>query len=52
MQKQNKQAAQKPLILKDWVFDKDGKQINELVKVCFLEFYFAKKSALHSHQKA
>ena len=51
MQKSSNQAVQKPLVLKGWVYDKDGKQIIELIKDSFLEFYFTKKST-NSPQKA
>ena len=51
MQKTSKQAEQKPLVLKSWVYDKDGKQIAELIKASFLEFYFTKNTT-DSRQKA
>ena len=51
MQKTSKQAEQKPLVLKGWIYCKDGKQFKELVKISFLEFYFTKYST-DSHQKA
>jgi hypothetical protein len=44
MQKANKQSAQTPITLKDWVYDLDGEEISELIKTSFLEFYFAKKT--------
>ena len=43
MEKNCTQAAQKPLILKCWVYNKNGKRIGELIKDSFLEFYFTKK---------
>jgi len=43
-----KKAEQQPLNLKKWVFNKDGKQINKLIEIGFLEFYFTKK-ALEIH---
>jgi len=49
--KTQENPAQKPLALKEWVFDKDGKQIKELIQISFLEFYFTKKSA-ENYQKA
>ena len=45
MQVTNKQAEQKPITLKGWVFAPDGKEIKELIKTSFLEFYFAKRKA-------
>lgn len=44
MQKTKKQAVQNPLTLKEWIYATDGKQIKELIKTCFLEFYFAKQT--------
>jgi|GEM_PF-4442201 len=44
MQKANKQSAQTPITLKNWVYNADGEKIKELIKTSFLEFYFAKKS--------
>jgi len=38
-----KTAKDTPLTLKAWVFDESGKPIEQLIKECFLEFYFTKK---------
>ena len=32
----------KPLVLKGWVYDSEGKDLKELIKTSFLEFYFVK----------
>jgi hypothetical protein len=45
MQKLKTQTTQQPLVLKEWVFDKGGVQINELIKTCFIEFYLSCKTA-------
>ena len=44
MQKTKRQAAQKPLTLKEWIYAADGKEIKELLKASFLEFYFTKQT--------
>jgi hypothetical protein len=44
MQKAKNVAAQKPLVLKDWIYAADGKHIKELIKITFLEFYFMKRT--------
>jgi len=55
MNNANKNASQPSLqpslTLKEWVYATDGKGINELLKISFLEFYFMKKS-LKKHQNA
>ena len=44
MQRAIKQPEQKPITLKGWVFAPDGKEIKELIKASFLEFYFVKRT--------
>ena len=41
---QAKQVTQNPLTLRDWIYATDGKNIKELVKTSFLEFYFMRKT--------
>ena len=38
-----KQPEQKPITLKGWAYTPDGKEIKELIKDSFLEFYLAKQ---------
>ena len=50
-QKTKQQLIQTPLTLKEWVYAAHGKDIAELVKSSFLEFYFA-KPATENNQSA
>jgi len=47
-----KEAAKKPLVLKDWIYAADGKQIKELIKITFLEFYFMQKPFTQNRESA
>ena len=45
MPKTNKQAKHEPITLKEWVYSADGKEIQDLIKTSFIEFYFMTKTA-------
>jgi hypothetical protein len=40
----SEQKNQTALILKEWVYDDEGKPVKDLIKTSFLEFYFAKQT--------
>jgi len=50
--KSKNEAANKPLVLKDWIYAADGKQIKELIKITFLEFYFMQKPFTQNRESA
>jgi hypothetical protein len=52
MQKSKKEAAHKQLVLKDWIYAADGKQIKELITISFLEFYFMKRNITEIRENA
>jgi hypothetical protein len=45
MPKAIKQTEYDSITLKEWVYSADGKEIQDLIKTSFVEFYFLKKTA-------
>jgi len=50
--KTKKDAAKKTLVLKDWIYAANGKQIKELIQITFLEFYFMQKPFTENRESA